>query len=166
MARYASRTLREKVHFIWVLAVFFSAAESSVSNEVKDFQPVSHSCKITVGHVICGLACSESPSLKGSHWGEDFTRALSVLCTVDVKLPVESMQLYFVVRNCLKHKTIGLWLWVKQCPFPPHYQKIRVWLLLVKMACQIARLLQTANTLSGSWIKVLTGTQMVILEIY
>lgn len=85
---------------------FFSTAESSVSNEVKDFQPVNHSCKNAVGHVICPLACSESPSLKGSHWGGDFTQALSVLCTVVVKLPVESVQLYFVL---LGTGTIGLW---------------------------------------------------------
>lgn len=81
-----------------------------MSNEVKDFQPVHHSCSSAVDHVIFSLACSQSPYLKGSHWGEDFTQALSALCTVVVKLPVGAMQLYFVVGRRLKRGTIGLWL--------------------------------------------------------
>lgn len=58
-------------------AVFCSIAEASVSNEVKGFQPVHHSCKNAV----------------------DFTQALSVLGTVFVKLPVGAMGLYFVVLS-------------------------------------------------------------------
>lgn len=76
-----------------------------MSNEVKGFQPVHHSCKNAVDHVIFGLAYSESPSLK-----EDFRQALSVLGTVFVKLPVGAMRLYFVVERRLKRGTIGLWL--------------------------------------------------------
>lgn len=81
-----------------------------MSNEVKDFQPVHHSCESAVDQVIFGLACSESPSLKGSQWGEDFAQALSVLGTVVVKLPVGGLRLYFVVGHRLKRRTIGLWL--------------------------------------------------------
>lgn len=81
-----------------------------MSNEVKHVQPVHHSCKSAVDHVSFCLAPLESPSLKGSHWGEDFTQALSVLCNVVVKLPVGSMRLYFVVVRRLKLRTIGLWL--------------------------------------------------------
>lgn len=81
-----------------------------MSNEVKDFQLVHHSCSSAVDHVIFGLACSQDTFLKESHWGEDFTQALSALCTVVVKLPVGAMRLYFVVGCLLKLGTIGLWL--------------------------------------------------------
>lgn len=106
LLQYSHRTLPT----FWVWAVFCSFAESTVSNEVKDFQPVHHGCKSAADHVIFSLACSESSSLKGSYWGEDFTWALSALCTVVAKLPVGSMRLYFVAGPRLMCGTIGLWL--------------------------------------------------------
>lgn len=42
-----------------------------------------------------------------------------MLCTVVVKLPIGSVRLYFVVGRRLKRETIGLWLYEKQCLFPP-----------------------------------------------
>lgn len=117
-----------------------------MSNEVKDFQPVQHGCKSTADHVIFSLACSKSSSLKGSYWGEDFTWALSGLCTVVVKLPVGSMRLYFVAgpRLIWSNWTVALSETMSLSLV------ITMRLLLVKTPRRTLSLLQRADMLNGS----------------